>query len=401
MELNKIWTVFLMMGAFTLGWFLYGIGRETNINISHHGQTILNAGIRIFKGNSNTESMKLNGNSSIPDKNLKLGILNVHKNRNLLKERRNTTGITSEKQVTRKTVLNYQQTTKLIKVLPTFGPISVRLYARNAKQWTRDERTCKNYPKFMQATLRTSAGAVPIFIHNPKDDIHVSNSVLKFGSWEGGFIDLILTFLRQDPKLQFLDLGANIGVYSMAVAKFGRKVVAVDALAMNIQRLCATVKQNNFTENVQLIYNALSDVHETVSLGADRGNIGGTFVAKDKNPNKVRGSRVSGNYGNVQTATLDDILELPDFNLNKVIIKMDVEGYENRVFRGGENFFNKVDVRAVLMEWMWLKTGPAGQEIIDFLTRHGFQPTRPSLATQLLPLNNRLSWPNDVLWRRK
>ncbi|XP_061197141.1 uncharacterized protein LOC133205359 [Saccostrea echinata] len=399
MELNKIWTVFLMMGAFTLGWFLYGIGRETNINISHHGQTILNAGIRIFKGNTNTVSVKLNGSTSVPDKKLKLGILNVHNNRNLLKERRNNA--ISEKQVTRKHAFHFQQTSKLIKVLPTVEPSSVRLYTRNAKQWTRDEKTCKSYPKFMQATLRTSAGALPIFIHNPKDDIHVSNSVLKYGSWEGGYIDLILTFLRQDPKLQFLDLGANIGVYSMAVAKFGRKVVAVDALAINIQRLCATVKLNNFTNNVQLIYNALSDVHETVSLGADRGNIGGTFVAKDKNPNKVRGSRVSGNYGNVQTATLDDILKLPDFNLEKVIIKMDVEGYENRVFRGGENFFNKVNVRAVLMEWMWLKTGPAGQEIIDFLTRHGFQPTRPSLATQLLPLTNRLSWPNDVLWRRK
>lgn len=51
---------------------------------------------------------------------------------------------------------------------------------------------------------------------------------------------------------------------------------------------------------------------------------------------------------------------------------MDVEGYENRVFRGGQKFFKNVDVRVVLMEWMWFKMGLVGQEIIDFLSWYGF-----------------------------
>ncbi|XP_048771299.2 uncharacterized protein LOC125677330 [Ostrea edulis] len=394
MEQNRFWIGFLMICAFTFGWFLCSIERETSVNVLHQGQTILNAGIRIFKGTGNAESPTLHSSSVTTSRP---GGLNNGRTSQKDNHRKTTT---THKPVIKKVVSTARS--KIIQALtPTLTPTTLRLYSRNAEKWTMDMKTCNIGTKFMQATLRTSAGAIPIFIHNPKDDIHVSNSILKHGSWEGGYINMILDMLRQDPDLQFLDLGANLGVYSMAAAKLGRKVIAVDALAMNIQRLCATVKQNQFMSNVKLVYNALSDVHEVVSLGADRGNIGGTFVAKDKNPNKVRGSRVGGNYGNVQTATLDDLLQLPEFDSKKVIIKMDVEGYENRVFRGGENFFRNVNVKAVLMEWMWLRTGPAGQEIINFLTRHGFQPTRPSLAQQNLPLNNRRSWPNDVLWRRK
>lgn len=32
-------------------------------------------------------------------------------------------------------------------------------------------------------------------------------------------------------------------------------------------------------------------------------------------------------------------------------MKIDVEGYENKVFKGGEIFFDKVDVWVVFMEW--------------------------------------------------
>lgn len=401
MELDKFWKAFLMICAFTFGWFLCNIEKETNINVLHHGQTILNAGIRIFKGGTSEET-KQNLNTSISKLRLSTSVPNTEKGVGTSFKGNRNGSFSTEKPVAQKikaAIRNSTQNSLITKAITTPAPQILRLYARNAQQWTKDDHTCKALPKFMQAVLRTSAGSLPIFIHNPKDDIHVSNSIHKHGSWEGGYIELVLTFLRQDLDLQFLDLGANLGVYSMAVAKFGRKVVSVDALSINIQRMCATVQTNRFN-NVQLVYNALSDVREVVSLGVDKGNIGGTFVAKDKNPNKVRGSRVSGSYGDVQTATLDDLLELPGFDLKKVIIKMDVEGYENRVFKGGQKFFKNVDVRAVLMEWMWLKTGPAGQEIIDFLSRHGFTPTRPVLARQPLPLNQRLSWPNDVLWRR-
>lgn len=283
----------------------------------------------------------------------------------------------------------------------TKGPVvpDFFIYQRDETKWNPSNISCKD-PKFTRANLHTNVGDTPIFLYTSLDDKHVSGSILRNGRWEAHFVDFISSLMREDNDLQFIDLGTNIGVFALSIAKMKRKVIAVDALAMNVERICASIEAANFQTNITVVHNALSDVREMVTLGADKGNVGGTFVSKDKNPNKVKGSEVGGNYGSVQTAKLDDILELPGFNAKKAVMKIDVEGYENRVFRGGDEFFKRVNVTAVLMEWMWLKTGPAGQEIMEFFKRHNFEPTVP-IERRRLSFDQRGFWPNDVLWRKK
>jgi hypothetical protein len=59
--------------------------------------------------------------------------------------------------------------------------------------------------------------------------------------------------------------------------------------------------------------------------------------------NKFNGSPVKGKYDDVVlSAHLDDVLNLPGFNFKKVIMKMDVEGYEHHVLRAADNFFRLV-----------------------------------------------------------
>lgn len=276
------------------------------------------------------------------------------------------------------------------------------VFSRNRTIWKVQPSMCsRNTTGFYRSKLRTNVGSTTIYIYDPRKDIWVSREIIRYGSWEGKHINLILSLLQQDPDLHFVDIGSNVGVFTLAVALLGRRVLAVDALAMNIMRLCSSVIEGNFTDSVQIVYNAFSDVYETVSLGMDENNVGGTFVAKDKNTNKVIGSRVVGNYGTVQTIRLNDVLSLPRFDFKKVIMKIDVEGYENKVFKGGKTFFDKVDVRAVLMEWQWLKTGSDGLEIINFMLRKNMEPHVPEQNPRPLKIQDRGNWPNDILWRKK
>lgn len=71
----------------------------------------------------------------------------------------------------------------------------------------------------------------------------------------------------------------------------------MDVLVMNVERLCVFIYVGNFIKNIKLVYNVLLDVWEVVSFGKDKGNVGGIFVVKNKNLNKVRGSDVGGSYG--------------------------------------------------------------------------------------------------------
>jgi FkbM family methyltransferase len=84
--------------------------------------------------------------------------------------------------------------------------------------------------------------------------------------------------LESDPSLNFIDIGANLGTYSLSFAKLGRKVLSVDALNLNIEKLCSSVNQSHFEDRVYMIMNAISSRHETVSLAADDKNFGGTFI---------------------------------------------------------------------------------------------------------------------------
>ena len=72
--------------------------------------------------------------------------------------------------------------------------------------------------------------------------------------------------LRDQPDLLFLDIGCNIGTYTIAMAHLGRTVVAVDALIDNLQLLNKSLLLGNFQKYVTLNWNAVSDTHTTPGL---------------------------------------------------------------------------------------------------------------------------------------
>jgi len=170
-----------------------------------------------------------------------------------------------------------------------------KVYSRNSREWNEDTDICKDLSLLHRATLKLKIGSIPIFIHDPNVDRAISKTINDKGSWEGEMVDIILDLLMKNPNAQFIDLGANLGVYSLAAAKLGRKVTAVDPLNLNIQNMCKSFEEGNMFENVTLVFNALSDTIQNVTLGKDRDNVGGTYVMENKNENKFEIHRLSDN----------------------------------------------------------------------------------------------------------
>jgi FkbM family methyltransferase len=71
---------------------------------------------------------------------------------------------------------------------------------------------------------------------------------------------------------------------------------------------------------------------------------------------KRKSPAFKGNRGQsvkINTVKVDDILDLPEIShFHEVFIKMDVEGFEHKVLLGAEKFFQKLDVRGIIMEWV-------------------------------------------------
>ena len=96
-----------------------------------------------------------------------------------------------------------------------------------------------------------------------------------------------------------------------------------------------------------------------------------------------------------ESIQLNDLLEV--FHLKKAIIKMDVETHEYQVLKGADEFFMKVDVKVILMEWI----GKSLQEkklIWEFMNSFKFVPYH-SILKQKLSKNKLLRQILvDVIW---
>ncbi len=155
----------------------------------------------------------------------------------------------------------------------------------------------------------------------------------------------LTTFLLRDtfePELRyiqnfvgkgdvFIDVGANIGLFTIKVAGQAARVVAVEPGTDARGQLEANIALNGFT-NVTVVPKALSDTEGTAVLHHNPvGDDPQAFSLID-----------DGNHGGgeeVQLTTLDAVVR--SLGLTRVdCIKMDVEGAEDMVLAGGQETLN-------------------------------------------------------------
>jgi FkbM family methyltransferase len=116
------------------------------------------------------------------------------------------------------------------------------------------------------------------------------------------------------PGSMVLDVGANIGVYTLLAAKRGATVFAIEADPRNAAMLRHHVQLNAMAERVTIFEMAASEAAGTVDLVRNPANCGGSYV--------VPGTAVP-------SRTIDS-LNLPPID----VCKIDIEGHEEAALRG-------------------------------------------------------------------
>lgn len=144
-----------------------------------------------------------------------------------------------------------------------------------------------------------------------------------------------------------LDIGANIGHASIPICKkLSCSLIAVEASKENASLLLKNINLNNI--KAQVFISALVSPkfkQEYIKLFIRNGNRGANSLLETWNP-----SVFGDDYEWAPCLTLDNLLKnVP--NAKKIkLIKIDVEGMEYEVLKGGFNFINKSKV-AILMEY--------------------------------------------------
>ncbi|MBV6634184.1 MAG: FkbM family methyltransferase [Alphaproteobacteria bacterium] len=141
-----------------------------------------------------------------------------------------------------------------------------------------------------------------------------------------------LDFVRKlsAPNMRMLDIGANFGIYTLAAAKASGpsgKFWAVEPASTTADYLRQSVEANGF-ENISVHQLALSD------------STGDGFLTISNSPElNALAEEASENTEKVALSTLDQLMSdaFPDEQID--FVKLDAEGAEESIIRGGKQFF--------------------------------------------------------------
>ena len=164
----------------------------------------------------------------------------------------------------------------------------------------------------------------------------------------------------------FYDIGANIGLYSWLCRDLSsnRKILAFEPDPKNFQLLQMT-KENSKIKDINLFNIALSNRMETVSFQQDTLTSATGMISDGQTPwiEKYLGQETN----SIQVNT--DYLDNKTFKMHEPsLIKIDVEGHELEVIKGGEKRLSQ-NKPLLLIE----SFPPNLDRVVNFLTKLGYK----------------------------
>ncbi|MEW5856274.1 MAG: FkbM family methyltransferase [Cyanobacteriota bacterium] len=212
-------------------------------------------------------------------------------------------------------------------------------------------------------------------------------TVLYCGLYDYDEMNFLLRYLR--PEDSFLDIGANIGVYTLLAASKiqSGSIHSFEALPKNYERLQENIKLNSL-EQVKTHAIAVSNQTGSVALNLAEGD-SMPFITHSATDSTLT----------VPTDTLDNQLQ-PYSVSNLTLAKMDIEGAELLALKGAVSLLKQQ------RPYVWILEindsvnhfGYRKEDVVDFLHSFGYSLYRYSaLTNQISPITLEQQQGNNVL----
>eukprot|EP00892_Ulva_mutabilis_P000857 jgi/Ulvmu1/10772/UM069_0006.1 len=173
----------------------------------------------------------------------------------------------------------------------------------------------------------------------------VSDSIRRAGIWEEPELHTVLTALERVaakadasvPLPSLLDIGANIGTFSLVAAAFGYPVRAFEALPRNAQAIYQTLCWNPVLRKRLTVFPyALGEEEASCAVMSIPGNVA--------NGNLVCSDEQLAQHGDMVQRGVTHAVRLGDYlgGVRSDVMKIDVEGFEPIVLRGAGTALDSV-----------------------------------------------------------
>ena len=199
---------------------------------------------------------------------------------------------------------------------------------------------------------------------NPRDRV-ITPLILKDGVWEAVESKLFKKVIRKGMTV--LDLGANVGWYTLIAAKSAGKSGKVYAFEPDADN-CALLRKNvqiNGYKNVIVEQKAALDHNGKIKLFLSRDNLG---------DHRTYDSHDGRKWASAEGIVLDDYF---DDNHKKIdVIKMDIQGAEMAALAGMEKIIRANDKLKMLVEFspsLIEKSGFSPEDFLNRIVQFGFK----------------------------
>jgi FkbM family methyltransferase len=203
----------------------------------------------------------------------------------------------------------------------------------------------KIYSKILNIVLQSKEDFTVNF-KNIKLYINIKDPLDKIIFYKNGYEEKQIKFLSEWIRINkaniFIDVGANFGIYSLRISKIFKtlRIIAFEPVLTTFNKLIMNIKINNLEKKIKSFNVGLSNTNGLKRMVAlkrrDYVQSGGfSFnIPKGKVSNEIITQYHKSIIG-------DKILK---FKKKKIVIKIDVEGYENKVLLGIKNLLknNKI-----------------------------------------------------------
>lgn len=176
-----------------------------------------------------------------------------------------------------------------------------------------------------------------------------------------------------NEKDTFVDVGANVGIFAVLASGVVRaKTIAIEPIPETHMKLCENVRLNRLEELVNPMNVGAGDVGCTARM---------TSALDTENHALSAGNNGSASV-DVPQHTLDELLD----GVRPRVIKVDVEGYEGQVIKGGREILSQDSLSAVMVELNGncRRYATSPDTIHDDICTHGLTPVAFNPLTRKL-----------------
>jgi FkbM family methyltransferase len=167
---------------------------------------------------------------------------------------------------------------------------------------------------------------IPVHNHQlrvPAADLSLVPHLLQHRSWEP-HLTRYLTLNLSSADV-FMDVGANLGYYTVICAPLVHRVVAFEPASISHSYCKANIDLNNL-RNVDLLQYGLWHEEATANIRFDRSSMMAASISLNE---------VTSNAESIRCVSLDDLIRRRDLALSRLdVVKMDIEGAELSALRG-------------------------------------------------------------------